>query len=200
MESSVYGLYGIKNKYISNLNFVGVNRPSSAWFMFNTARDIRSNELRISVFLSIYFAISISTLRNVENANMSLLEWYIQNPTSFPTIVAFPYNQVSLKDMYYISYYPGYAGMSFPYTRVEESGSVRPPLQGIEICPEIVEIEGIISKHSNSNTNKTNRFFRKFNSEFRNDLGIAIKTEWKAADFSAALEPHYSKLLINSIT
>lgn len=193
MKELYLGIHGTKQKYLTHINNNGLIRPSSAWFIYKPEDE--EKRLRISVFLSLYFSLSLSTLRVIEQKKLTWLEWFTSNVDQVPILVWFPTTNNPSRCQFYNSSFQSHRGESLAYTKVSKSGIV-PNFTNfrnttIESFLNLLELYIEDDKASNLDA----RFF--YNSKTgitRDDLGISVHMEERAARLCAYLEPYYTNL------
>lgn len=196
------GIHGTKQKYIHDTLEKGLVRKSSAWFIYSALQT--KDELRRSIFLTLYFSISLSTLRKVsDHQKWCWYEWYKMHPEETPALLLFNWNRSQEDEIrYYNCQFSEYQGLSLPYTKVEMSQKI-PPVsisRKVEV-PVFLEI----CKHfdltgGRTHSKKYTRFFHKYpiNAEMT-DLNIPNQVEYLAGDLCSFLEPHYTNAVLDSI-
>ncbi len=158
---------------------------------------------RISIFLSLYFSISLSTLRSMDEEACTWGEWYSTHPNEIPLIALFQLGQdrsTYESGKSYHCKYSGYEGQSLPYTKVSESQLLLP-------CQFVgkVQPDDLMERISRFKEGKPDihlggpRFLRKTNSTVETDVHVSSLTEYKAGELCAYLEPIYSDILMRLI-
>lgn len=196
------GIHGTKQKYVHATLERGLLRNSSAWFIYSTKNKI--DEIRRSIFLSLYFSISLSTLRKVsDHKKWSWYKWYKMHPEETPILLLFNWNRRQEDETrHYKCQFSEYEGLSLPYTKVEMSheihkDSINTKIE-IPVFLELCKYFDLTEKRSHSENNK--RFFYKYPTmDEMTDLGVANQVEYLAGDLCSFLEPLYTKAVLDSM-
>ncbi|MBJ8055379.1 hypothetical protein JDS87_26425 [Bacillus cereus] len=198
------GIHGSKLKHKKDIIVNGVHRNSSAWFIVS-GRTEQKDEIKRSIFLSLYFGLSLSTLRKYQESNeLSLKEFLLKHIDCIPCLYLFPYK---LDDKHYYNYYEinycNYSGTTLPYTKTENSEVI--PFNNIfEVidCSKLIhELDDTPLKTIDYTFKKHERFFKKKNDFYSYpNTGLLTSTEILAAEFCTKLEPFVTREFLKTIS
>jgi hypothetical protein len=199
------GMHGSKNKYHKEIINNGINRGSSAWFVL-PKKPGKDKEIRRSVFLSLYFALSLSTLKIFQKQqNTTLKEYLLRNKESIPCLYFFPY-ETNLKHTYnfYEIDFEKYCGLSLPYTKTKQSKQIQSDkIFKVIDCEKFIQLiqEDIIPEENDCNNEVVKRFFKKkYNFSSYPETGVLQKSEILAANFCSRLEPLVTREILNILS
>ncbi|WP_427109694.1 hypothetical protein [Lysinibacillus xylanilyticus] len=193
------GIHGTKKKYFNSTIQEGILRKNSAWFIFNDETESKVGtklELRRSVFLSLYFALSVSTIKhyNLHKNKLSIKEFLLLNEDLIPILVFFQYQMNTHHSLnHYNINFTSYTGSTLPYTKVEYSDPVSPKEIIGFIDTKNIILNVIEDYNDKAEIIPEERFFRKVNNFNGYPFtGLNAESELAFAKFCALIEPHIS--------
>ncbi|WP_432151784.1 hypothetical protein [Streptomyces sp. bgisy029] len=125
----VLGIHSLRSSWVADVRKVGLLRPDSAAFRFGGDFGCESAERHRTLLMAVFFGISMSTLRQwVDDPPTSYERWYETRRHRLPSILG-----IRMEDQWwgqgdrrYVCRLRDHYGVTAPYSKVSESGSVDP--------------------------------------------------------------------------